>query len=1089
MDKCAIPPAGLGSKTRLSYQSNKAKKSVAHTNSAIRRCNAVGAVGYAVVLKETRLPDNEFFTPGRRFRIRLRHSNLRCDDDAAACIREAAVKFADQNEDGPLDLIFFTGRTAVARNCKTFSDIIKLKKEEDMKDMCMKDPHYWFALADGLRKSPGSFADLIYYSQIPYKFIPFDEKPRLMKFRLIPAEPCRESGRLDENEQAEVWNHGRRACDNNTKFYLRNEYMRRLERDDPIKYVIQAQMIYSEDVCDWNPQKIWDEVENPWFDLIKIKLTTALTCTALHRTYFNIVDKPTCLKFPSPTSIHDYKSYPYVCSAMYTKFEIKHLGLSVWREERQRIDFKEVEKIKHHITLCTGTVKEGRPRVDVFITLTGSQGRTTPKRLDHYVEDETSKGVDEFYIHTEPIGDLVSVIIAVRHRHLTDDWYLRYVTVTDPDRGTSRHFPCHSVVLSKVALRPGEVSLPQYDCHEVLRQERLLELRDRHLDYLWQRMDALPGQVRLKSQDIKLLPVNEQLTAEKYVGVQWDIDPAMADVIIPKFVKSCTNATQYYDATTLQPGLPDGPKGDMCKSVQDDVDFGRIYLMGTNPAFFKRIESIPENFHISHGDVEGYLDRELTLEEEMQAGRVFLADYKILEDIYTFHQDADNRYMVAPLCLLYVRGSGDLIPLGIQLKQEPGPDNPLFTARDKPEDWVMAKLWVRCADFQYQFPISHFFMCHLVIEPFCVATQRQLSVSHPVYKLLKPHFRYTLPTNTILRRNILKKGGSAETYMSIGSEGFKSLVKKFYTTEFSFESMDLPLLLNQRGVDDAEKLPNYFYRDDSLKLWQAISEYCLNILKIFYKSDEDVQMDSEIQAWIEDIQERGFPGLKPHQREGLPMHFDNVEELARTMTKILFTSTCQHSATHSEALDMYGFLPLTPAMMRMPPPSKKRMVGRDVIVKSLPDQSPLAYYGSLANVMQFHKPDENPLGNNDETYFVEQEAIDVKDQFSSALGKIAIRIKARNAATSIQYENLIPNWIPNSTEVLPFYPSEFVKDTGGIPVFEPGVKTHVFSMSPSAPLMTLPLSMYMARNFRQDVHDKHWQNQSDTMEQDIVKGE
>ena len=66
------------------------------------------------------------------------------------------------------------------------------------------------------------------------------------------------------------------------------------------------------------------------------------------------------------------------------------------------------------------------------------------------------EGVEEFEISTEPIGELVSVIIAVRHRHLTDDWYLRYVTVTDPEKGDSRHFPCHSVVLSKVALRPGE---------------------------------------------------------------------------------------------------------------------------------------------------------------------------------------------------------------------------------------------------------------------------------------------------------------------------------------------------------------------------------------------------------------------------------------------------------------------------------------------------------------------------------------------------------------------------------------------------------------------------------------------------------
>lgn len=205
------------------------------------------------------------------------------------------------------------------------------------------------------------------------------------------------------------------------------------------------------------------------------------------------------------------------------------------------------------------------------------------------------------------------------------------------------------------------VSLPQYDCHEVLRQERLLELRDRHLDYLWQRMDSLPSQIRLKSQDIKLLPVNEQLRAEKYVGVQWDIDPAMADVML-SFLQARNTANMpmvptFQGSTSFQSNvrrqnsapadvqqprrpinlkarmrwkklklaisfihimkLPDGAKGDMCKSVQDDVDFGRLYLMGTNPAFFRKIESIPENFAVSHADVCGYLDRGLTLEQEM----------------------------------------------------------------------------------------------------------------------------------------------------------------------------------------------------------------------------------------------------------------------------------------------------------------------------------------------------------------------------------------------------------------------------------------------------------------------------------------
>ena len=70
-----------------------------------------------------------------------RHSNLRSEDDASATQREAAIKFADQNEDGPLDLVLLTGRISMASNAKTFLDVIKLRKPEDFKQMCYKDPH------------------------------------------------------------------------------------------------------------------------------------------------------------------------------------------------------------------------------------------------------------------------------------------------------------------------------------------------------------------------------------------------------------------------------------------------------------------------------------------------------------------------------------------------------------------------------------------------------------------------------------------------------------------------------------------------------------------------------------------------------------------------------------------------------------------------------------------------------------------------------------------------------------------------------------------------------------------------------------
>ena len=72
--------------------------------------------------------------------ICYRHSNVNCDDDAASCQREAAIKFADQNEDGPLDLILFTGRTAPARNSKGLGEILKLTTPNEVRAHCEKDP-------------------------------------------------------------------------------------------------------------------------------------------------------------------------------------------------------------------------------------------------------------------------------------------------------------------------------------------------------------------------------------------------------------------------------------------------------------------------------------------------------------------------------------------------------------------------------------------------------------------------------------------------------------------------------------------------------------------------------------------------------------------------------------------------------------------------------------------------------------------------------------------------------------------------------------------------------------------------------------
>ena len=71
---------------------------------------------------------------------------------------------------------------------------------------------------------------------------------------------------------------------------------------------------------------MWNESQCLWIDLAEIRVTTPLTCSALRRTYFNITDKPTCLRFPAPVSVHDYRSLHRLCCTMCTTMEIKRCG-------------------------------------------------------------------------------------------------------------------------------------------------------------------------------------------------------------------------------------------------------------------------------------------------------------------------------------------------------------------------------------------------------------------------------------------------------------------------------------------------------------------------------------------------------------------------------------------------------------------------------------------------------------------------------------------------------------------------------------------------------------------------------------------
>lgn len=67
--------------------------------------------------------------------------------------------------------------------------------------------------------------------------------------------------------------------------------------------------------------------------------------------------------------------------------------------------------------------------------------------------------------------------------------------------------------------------------------------------------------------------------------------------------------------------------------------------------------------------------------------------------------------------------------------------------------------------------IAHLLRCHLCMEPFAVASWRQLPSLHPVWKLLKPHIVGIIAINTLGREKLISPGGLADRLLSIGGGG------------------------------------------------------------------------------------------------------------------------------------------------------------------------------------------------------------------------------------------------------------------------------------------------------------------------------
>ena len=100
----------------------------------------IGAQGIATVVAVSQFPKCKFFTPGRSFPVCLRHSTLKSIDDGELNFLGASIKFADSDEDSPLDIMMSTGRSTVFWNAQTIYDALEATRSGNKKEYYLKSP-------------------------------------------------------------------------------------------------------------------------------------------------------------------------------------------------------------------------------------------------------------------------------------------------------------------------------------------------------------------------------------------------------------------------------------------------------------------------------------------------------------------------------------------------------------------------------------------------------------------------------------------------------------------------------------------------------------------------------------------------------------------------------------------------------------------------------------------------------------------------------------------------------------------------------------------------------------------------------------
>nr|KYP76283.1 hypothetical protein KK1_020516 [Cajanus cajan] len=481
--------------------------------------------------------------------------------------------------------------------------------------------------------------------------------------------------------------------------------------------------------------------------------------------------------------------------------------------------------------------------------------------------------------------------------------------------------------------------------------------------------------------------------------------------------------------------------------IQDD-ELGR-QVLAAFPLSIERLKVFPPESKLDpskYGSVESALKEEhiidhlegMSIQQVLENNKLFVLDY---HDVYLpfLHgiNALEERKAYATTTIFFLTKMGTLKPIAIQLALPT--ENPNTSSKQiltPPKDatskwlWQLAKAHVCSNDAGVHTLVHHWLRIHACMEPLIIAAHRQLSVMHPIFKLLHPHMRYTLKTNAISRQTLINAEGTIEIDHTLGRYcmQFSSAVYKDW---WRFDMEGFPADLLGLAVPDTTQphgirllIEDYPYAADGLLIWFSIEKLVQTYVNHYYRNSIAISSDNELQSWYREFINLGHPD---HKNASWWPELANPEDLISILTTVIWNVSAQHAVLNFGQYPYGGYVPIRPPLMRKLIPKEEDPEYTDFVkdpqryfLSSLPSLFQASKFMAVTNIGSAHSPDEEYIGDIKDlsSWVGEPEIIDAFNQFSMDMKSIEMEIGRRNADPKLRnrcgvdvlpYELLIPS--------------------------------------------------------------------------------